>query len=177
MEIFCTRIPPSKNNFRAKVPRQPELPSRVVGDGFALSKVGIPMGDLEMGRKPIWNEDVTSTLEEQFRNDDNLDKDAELSIELSIVSPELSRITLTETTEGRSILHSRRSSWARRSGSLDISPEIGSSSSPVPKESEIFQLFHQQPTAVSPELVAMASRIGDTNQIMLGERLTKENHQ
>ncbi|KAL3512555.1 hypothetical protein ACH5RR_025272 [Cinchona calisaya] len=174
MEVFCTSIPPSKNKFRAKVPREPELPPRVVGDGFAVSKVGKPTGDLEMGRKPIWNEDLSNSFEGQYSNDDNLDKDAELSI----VSPELSRITLTETTEGRSILHSRRSSWARRSGSLDIPPEVGSSSSPVPKEPEIFQLFHQQPqTAASPEVVAMASRIGDSSGITLGERFTAENQQ
>lgn len=183
MEVFCTRIPPSKFKFRAMVQREPELPPRVVDDGFAVSKAGKPLGDLEMGRKPVWGEDATNAneFERQYGHDDGLGK----SGELPIVSPELSRITLTESTEGRSILHSRRSSWARRSGSLDMPAEVGSSSLPVPKELENFQLSHQQPpAAVSPEIVAMASRIGDSNHIedsnhitTLAERLTVENQQ
>lgn len=156
--------------------REPELPPRVVGDGFAVSNVMKPLGDLEMGRKPVWDEDATATndFERQYRSDDAMDKDGDLPI----VSPELSRITLSECTEGRSILHSRRSSWARKSGSLEMPPEAGSSSSPVPKELEPFQLLLQQPpAAASPEVVTVASRIGDTNHITLGERLTAESQQ
>ncbi|KAL0344166.1 UNVERIFIED_CONTAM: putative protein S-acyltransferase 7 [Sesamum angustifolium] len=33
-EIFCGPTPPSKNNFRAKVPREPALPGRSVAGGF-----------------------------------------------------------------------------------------------------------------------------------------------
>ncbi|XP_027126505.2 probable protein S-acyltransferase 7 [Coffea arabica] len=172
MEVFCTRIPPSKFKFRAKVQREPELPPRVVGDGFSVSKVGKPLGNLEMGRKPVWDEGTTNAneFERQYGHDDGLDK----SGELPIVSPELSRITLTESTEGRSILHSRRSSWARTSGSLDMPAEVGS----MPKELDNFQLSDQQPpAAASPEIVAMASRMGDSNHIPLGERFTVENQQ
>ena len=118
MEVFCTRIPPSKFKFRAKVQREPELPPRVVGDGFSVSKVGKPLGNLEMGRKPVWDEGTTNAneFERQYGHDDGLDK----SGELPIVFSELRRITLTENTVLWSILHSRRSSWLRTSGCLDL---------------------------------------------------------
>lgn len=68
-EVFCTSIPPSKNNFRAKVLKADS--------------------DIEMGRKPIWDE----------TNDGGVGKDA-------------------------GSLHPRRSSWGRKSGSWDLSPEV-----------------------------------------------------
>lgn len=176
MEVFCTSIPPSKNKFRAKVLREPELAPPQFSDDFSVSKVGKPTGDLEMGRKHIWDGDAstTSDCEQEYSNNDSQEKDGELSI----VSPELSRITLTEGTEGRSILlHTRRSSWTK-GGSFDMTPELGSSSAPVSKEPEISQSYHQHSHSItSPEVVSMASRVGDSDQFTFGDRLKAENRQ
>ncbi|KAF2312821.1 hypothetical protein GH714_040536 [Hevea brasiliensis] len=89
MEIFCSSIPPSKNNFRAKVCKEPRM--RVVDD-----------------------------YDRAIRNDDNLDEDGGLTD----VSPDLSRILPPQGLEGRSVLHSRRSSMGRKSGSWEISPDV-----------------------------------------------------
>ncbi|XP_009768845.1 probable protein S-acyltransferase 7 [Nicotiana sylvestris] len=132
LEIFCTSIPPSKNNFRAKVAREPGIAPREVGGGFVSPNLEKTMSDLERGRKPAWHEPATggNEFEGQPRNDNQLDKDEELSV----ISSELSGATLAD---GRSILHPRRSSWGRRSGTLEIPPDV----------------------------VAMASEIGDSNRI------------
>ncbi|CAI9113141.1 OLC1v1013687C1 [Oldenlandia corymbosa var. corymbosa] len=173
MEVFCTRVPPSKNKFRAKVLRDPEVPAQAFSDDFSVSKLRKPMGDIEMGRKPVWDGDASaiSDFEREYSNSDSQEKDAELPI----VSPELSRITLTDGAEGRSILHSRRSSWAKNR-SLDMAPEPGSSSSQVPKEPAIFQQWHHNLDSIaSPEIVSMASRFGELDQSSLGDRFKEEN--
>lgn len=55
-EVFWDAIPPSKNNFRAFVEREPELPTRVTGGNYVNSDVEKIPSDIEMGdRKPIWN--------------------------------------------------------------------------------------------------------------------------
>lgn len=115
-QIFCISIPPSKHNFRAMVEREPVIPPRVVGSNFASPNIGKPMGDdnTVMGRKPIWDED-----EEQLSNDDGPQ-----DVEFAEVSPNLSGAVHAEEREGRGILHPRRSSWGRRSGSWDMPPEV-----------------------------------------------------
>ena len=55
-EIFCTSISPSKNNFRAKVPREPGLPARSGCVGFVSPNTGKAMEDIEMGRKAVWGD-------------------------------------------------------------------------------------------------------------------------
>lgn len=138
LEIFCTSIPPSKNNFRAKVAREPGIPPREVGGGFVSPNLEKTMSDLERGRKPSWHEQGTGAneFEGQTRHDNQLDKDEELS-----------GATLPD---GRSILHPRRSSWGRRSGTLEIPPDV----------------------------VAMASEIGDSNRITVSSgAFSAENQQ
>ncbi|KAK8290471.1 hypothetical protein V6Z11_D07G261400 [Gossypium hirsutum] len=51
---ICSSIPLSKNNFRAKVPREPVLPTRP-GD-FMSPIMGDVVGDIEMGRKGVWGQ-------------------------------------------------------------------------------------------------------------------------
>ncbi|KAI3417950.1 S-acyltransferase [Psidium guajava] len=120
-EIFFTSIALSKNNFRAKVPREPVLPTRSVGGGFMSPNMGKPAEDIEMGRKAVWG-DMNSGLdlgEGQLNSTDRLNiKDGELGE----MSPEI-RANAEDTGE-RVGIHPRRSSWGRKSGSWDMSPEI-----------------------------------------------------
>lgn len=118
------------------MPKEPDIPPRVVGGGFPGPDMGKATADIEMGRKPV--SDDTAFGEGElgwFSNDDGLDKDG--GFENASPVPDLSRSLPTEGTELRSTLHPRRSSWGRRSGSWDISPEV----------------------------VAMASQLGNSNQI------------
>lgn len=125
-EIFFTSIPPSKNNFRAKVPKEPEIPARKVGGGYVSPNLGKAMGDIEMGRKPVWNRisEEGDQHDGQLSSDDvGEDKDG-VFVD---VSSDLSRSLPVEdnTEERRGAFHSRRSSWARKSGSWgNISPEV-----------------------------------------------------
>ncbi|KAJ6339514.1 hypothetical protein OIU77_007468 [Salix suchowensis] len=120
-EIFCSSIPPSKNSFRAKVPKEPAIPPRTVASSFVSSSVEKSAGDIEMGRKPVWDEDSGDDhYNGTARNDGNLHEDRGLTD----VAPDLSRILPPQGMEGRSVMHSRRSSLGRKSGSWDISPDV-----------------------------------------------------
>ncbi|GKV36366.1 hypothetical protein SLEP1_g44507 [Rubroshorea leprosula] len=121
MEIFCTGIPPSKNNFRAKVPKEPMVPPRTISAFFSPNR-GKIVGDIEMGRKPIWLEagGGASDYEGQL-SDDGMGKDDGLVD----VSPDLSRILPPEGTEGRGVLlQTKQYSRGRTSERWGISPEI-----------------------------------------------------
>ena len=119
-EIFCTTIPLSKNNFRAKVPREPALPTRTVGRGFMSPSMGKAVEDIEMGRKTVWGDMGTGIdpCEGQFNGERVTIKDGELGE----LSPEM-RTTVDDTSD-RPGLHPRRSSWGRKSGSWEMSPEV-----------------------------------------------------
>lgn len=123
-EIFCTSISPSKNNFRARVPREPILPPRMVGGGFISPNMGKAVGDIEAGRKQAWEESGTGVgdYDGQLSNDEGLEnKDGGYGDG----SPDLSRTLPAENMEGgRVVMHPRRSSWGRKSGSWEISPEV-----------------------------------------------------
>ncbi|GMI75698.1 hypothetical protein like AT3G26935 [Hibiscus trionum] len=122
MEIFCTSIPPSKTSFRAKIPKEPAILPRTVNGGFISPNKGKAIGDIEMGRKPVWDEALgeISDYEEQ-RSGNSFYKDGLLSD----ASPDLSRILPPENMEGRGVMHHpRRSSWGRNSERWEISPEI-----------------------------------------------------
>ncbi|XP_047342018.1 probable protein S-acyltransferase 7 [Impatiens glandulifera] len=68
-EVFCTSIPESKNKFRRKVMREPEIRTGSMSGSFSGSYVRKAFGgDLEMGSKPVWD-DATS-------NDDDLERHA-----------------------------------------------------------------------------------------------------
>ncbi|KAH8492802.1 hypothetical protein Peur_072610 [Populus x canadensis] len=124
MEIFCSSIHRSKNNFRAKVPKENTIPPRMVASSFVSSGVGKSAGDVEMGRKPVWDEAAgdADDYDGTIRNDDSLHEDRGLND----VSPDLSRILPPQGMEGRSVMHSRRPSLGRKSGSWDISPDLAS---------------------------------------------------
>lgn len=119
-EIFCTSIPSSKNNFRAKVQREPVLPTRSVGGGFMSPNMGKAVEDIEMGRKTVWGDmGAGADCEGQLNNNDLLNiKDGELGE----ISPD-ARITVEDQGE-RAAMHPRRSSWGRKSGSWEMSPEV-----------------------------------------------------
>ncbi|XWS51469.1 hypothetical protein CRYUN_Cryun12cG0179000 [Craigia yunnanensis] len=122
METFCTSIPPSKTNFRAKIPTEPAISPRTVNGGFISPNKGKAIGDIEMGRKPVWDEALGEIGDYEGQlSGDNMDKDSGLPD----VSPDLSRILPPENTEGRGVMHHpRRSSWGRNSERWEISPEI-----------------------------------------------------
>ncbi|XP_016651390.1 PREDICTED: probable protein S-acyltransferase 7 isoform X2 [Prunus mume] len=120
MEIFCTKIPPSRNNFREKVPKDPPVLPTPIGANFVNPVMGKAMSDIEMGRKPLWNE--ASEELGDYSNDDGVNKDPRSSE--ADASQDLSGTLPTESTERHVTSHPRRSSWGRRSGSLDISPEV-----------------------------------------------------
>nr|CAB3481560.1 unnamed protein product [Digitaria exilis] len=117
LEIFCSAIPPSKNNFRARVTleqglQQTRSQSR---EGFMSPNMGKPIGDLEMGRKPVaWDEprtaadisDLEAGLGGMFEEKEG---------RITHASPDLSRDELpAEFVEGRAGTHSRESSFIRR---------------------------------------------------------------
>ncbi|KAF5198166.1 S-acyltransferase [Thalictrum thalictroides] len=123
-EIFCTSISPSKNKFRARVPREPGLPPRMVGGGFISPNMGKAVGDIETGRKAAtWEEAGTDVgeYERRISHDDGLENKDD---GLGNVSPDLNRSLTAENMEGRAGMHPRRSSWGRKSGSWEISPEV-----------------------------------------------------
>ncbi|KAF7819376.1 putative protein S-acyltransferase 7 [Senna tora] len=149
-EIFCSSIPPSKNNFReivaARAP-EPALPTRSVGGGFMSPSMGKAVDDIEMGRKTVWGDMGAGidNCEGQITNERLTIKDGELSE----LPPEL-RATVDDGGE-RGGLHPRRSSWGRKSGSWEMSPEVlalaarvgepnraggGSSSASLPTENQ-----------------------------------------
>ncbi|KAL5232457.1 hypothetical protein ABZP36_031233 [Zizania latifolia] len=121
LEIFCTRIPPSKNNFRARVTVEQGLQqTRVPSRGFMSPNIGKPVGDLEMSRKPVpWDEPRTAA--------DIRDLEAglgglldEKEGRITHASPDLSRDDLpAELMEGRAGMHSRQSSWVHRTGTSE----------------------------------------------------------
>ncbi|XP_028780267.1 probable protein S-acyltransferase 7 [Neltuma alba] len=131
-EIFCSTIPPSKNDFRAKVMREPVLPTRSAGGGFMSPSMGKAVHDIEMGRKTVWG-DIGAGMdhsEGQLNNERVTIKDGDLSD-----LPAELRTTADEASD-RSGVHPRRSSWGRKSGSWEMSPEV----------------------------LALAARVGDSNR-------------
>ncbi|KAL1314590.1 hypothetical protein HN51_041402 [Arachis hypogaea] len=144
-EIFCTSIPPSKNDFRALVPNEPALPTRSVGGGFMNQNMGKAGEDIEMGRKTVWG-DMGAGIDHSegpLNNERTTVKEGELGD----LSPEI-RTTVDETAD-RAGLHPRRSSWGRKSGSWEMSPEV----------------------------LALAARVGEPNRVGGGSSssLTNEN--
>ena len=55
MEIFCTSVPPSKTNFRAKILKELAISIRTTSKGFISQNKGKAIDDIEMKRKPVWN--------------------------------------------------------------------------------------------------------------------------
>ncbi|XP_044501134.1 probable protein S-acyltransferase 7 [Mangifera indica] len=118
-EIFFSSIPLSKNNFRAKVPRETGLPVRPGDGGFMSPNMGKGVDEIEMGRKTVWGDigPGADLSEGQLSNDRVNVKDGELA--------ELSPDIRTTVEEGDCAgIHPRRSSLGRKSGSWNMSPEV-----------------------------------------------------
>ncbi|KAK4477300.1 hypothetical protein RD792_016515 [Penstemon davidsonii] len=111
-EIFYGSTPPSKNNFRAMVPRESSLPARCVAGGFVSPNMGKAVDDIELGRKAVWGDN-----EGQLSDNDGFNaKDSGMTE----MSPEI-RTTVNEGD--RAGIHPRRSSWGRESN-WEMSPEV-----------------------------------------------------
>lgn len=119
-EIFCTSIPPSKNDFRAKIPKEPALPARSVGGGFVSPNMGKAAEDIEMGRKAVWGEVGPLGDHPDGQLSDNDGRNTKDS-SVGGLSPEI-RTTVDEGD--RAGVHPRRSSWGRKSGNWEMSPEV-----------------------------------------------------
>ncbi|TVU04893.1 hypothetical protein EJB05_48037 [Eragrostis curvula] len=127
LEIFCTAIPRSKNNFRARVTVEQGLQqSRVQSRGFMSPNMGKPTGDLEMGRKPVaWDEPRTAADIRDLEAGLGGMFDEKEAGRIAHASPDLSRDGLpSELVEGRAGMHSRHSSWVNRTGTSDSGDRV-----------------------------------------------------
>lgn len=124
VEVFFTSIPPSKNNFRAKVPREPPPLSRPMGPGFVSPSMGKGTDDIEMGRKATWGGEfgpgLDSGEEAQVSDNDGL---IVKNGRLAGASPDV-RANVDEIGDRQTGIHPRRSSWGRQSGNWEMSPEV-----------------------------------------------------
>ncbi|KAG2261424.1 hypothetical protein Bca52824_068503 [Brassica carinata] len=105
-ETFCSAIPPSKNDFRALVHREPPLPPRSVAGGFMSPNMGKANDDIEMGRKAVWADMGPAMSEHGEGKHDNNERLHVKDGELGELSPGV------------------RTTLGRRSGSWDMSPEV-----------------------------------------------------
>ncbi|KAL5227242.1 hypothetical protein ABZP36_015507 [Zizania latifolia] len=117
-EIFFTAIPPSRNNFRARVPQDQGLRPRPT-NGFMSPNMGRAVGDIEMGRKPVaWDEprmaaeigDLGTGLSNMLEDKDGRFRNA---------SPDLSRDALAIgglDDQGSSVMNPGRTSWGVEAG-------------------------------------------------------------
>ncbi|XP_076893077.1 putative protein S-acyltransferase 7 [Bidens hawaiensis] len=116
-EIFCTTIPASKNKFRAYAPKEPGIEGRSVG-GFVSPNMGKAAEEIEMGRKAVWG-DGGAGLDHQLSDNEGLNMK---EVGIGEMSPEIR--TAVDEGDRANILHARRSSWGRKSGSWEMSPEV-----------------------------------------------------
>ncbi|KAM7268277.1 hypothetical protein ACFE04_010443 [Oxalis oulophora] len=115
-DIFFSAVPKSKNDFRAKVQKEPALPARAVGGGgFMSPNMGEGGDDIEGGRKAVWNDDVMGPDDMGLTDERVTVKDGELGE----YSPEI-RSTVDDTGDRVG----RRSSRGRQSGNWEMSPEV-----------------------------------------------------
>lgn len=126
-EVFFTSIPPPKSKFRARVPpdegmKSSSMKSSSFSEGFISPSMGKAARDLGMGVKPMtWGEARTmGDLEAVMSNDAAEDKDSRINN----ASPDPMQRISSEGLEGQALMQPRRSSWGRKSGSWDISPDI-----------------------------------------------------
>lgn len=123
METFFTATPASKNDFRAMVPREAGFPSgRPGGGGFMSPNMGKAVDDIEMGRKTVWG-DLGSGADHLDGGQLSSDRVNVKEGELGDLTSDL-RSTADEVADRGGGVHPRRSSWGRKSGSWDMSPEV-----------------------------------------------------
>ncbi|KAJ0973561.1 hypothetical protein J5N97_021520 [Dioscorea zingiberensis] len=127
-EVFFTSIPPSKSKFRARVAHEEgikssSLKSSSMSEGFISPSMGKASRDPGMGVKLVtWGEAgaITCDLEAGMSNNAPEDKDSRINN----ASPDAIQNISSEGLEGQALMQPRRSSWGRKSGSWDISPDI-----------------------------------------------------
>jgi palmitoyltransferase ZDHHC9/14/18 len=125
-EIFCTAVPPSKNKFRAKVeevtPGQMGIPAPTREAGEAVTSSSGKGPDLELGYKATWpgaEETVAEGAElEMMGGRVSTGSELGMGMEKDGFDPH-------HMEQGRApVIHPRRSSWGRKSGSWEITPDI-----------------------------------------------------
>ncbi|KAJ6844832.1 putative protein S-acyltransferase 7 [Iris pallida] len=126
-EVFFTSIPPSMNDFQARVQKEEGLEGLAAGEaGFMSPNMGKGMGDIEMGRKAVaWDGEVAGMgggdLEAGMRSEMLEDKDGG---GFAGPSPDLDQGFRAEGLDGRGAANPKRSSWGRRSGSWEMPPDV-----------------------------------------------------
>ena len=125
MEVFFTKVPLSKNNFRTRVPQEQGSHAHIAHPGFIGLNIVKSVGDPEEGRKPvIWDEagaGSAADLEAGLNNVLPEGKDGSFS---SYASPDLAGAMQLGGSGGSATLNPRRSSWGRKSGNWEISPDV-----------------------------------------------------
>ncbi|KAI0489399.1 hypothetical protein KFK09_029241 [Dendrobium nobile] len=125
-EIFFTSIPPSKNNFRAKVTLDQGLKPRQSTGGFMSPNMGKGIGDIEMGRKAMaWGEHEAGSaidMETGLSNETIENKDGRLYNS----SMDSDRILPLEVSEDQMATDHqwRHPSWGRSSGNWEMPPQL-----------------------------------------------------
>ncbi|KAI4336361.1 hypothetical protein L6164_014896 [Bauhinia variegata] len=121
-EVFCSSIPSSKNNFRSKIPKEPLGPPGGVVVGSVSPFTRKTTGEVEMRRRPVYDEADEEDGEYKDRSIDGeeLDKDSVLADDMSL---DLNRTLATEGREEQSGSYHRHN-WERSSGKWDITPEV-----------------------------------------------------
>ncbi|KAG9133549.1 hypothetical protein Leryth_016505 [Lithospermum erythrorhizon] len=118
LDTFFTSIPPSKNNFRAKVQKEAELPPVVGEDTFTHRNMGITENNkMDYGSKGMWNGRRESESDGQIKYSIGLSKDADVSSELGWTTH--SEGGLERHKPG----HPRHSSWGM-GGNWAVPPEV-----------------------------------------------------
>ncbi|KAF1865064.1 hypothetical protein Lal_00004438 [Lupinus albus] len=122
-EIFCSIIPPSKNNFRSKVtiPKDPSDSSERKGVESLISLMKKTRGDLEFG-KPDYDEvyEVQNDSIDGFINEDEVGNCSEFSD----ISVDLIKMLHTEGGERLVASFLRDNLWERSSRRLDLGNKI-----------------------------------------------------
>ncbi|OIW17784.1 hypothetical protein TanjilG_06469 [Lupinus angustifolius] len=120
-QVFCTSIPPSKNNFRSMVPI-PKEPSDLSQRGSAhpLTMMRKARRNVELGGRQVYNEtdEEESDYGERFNNEED-SKDSG-----SAVSLDLSRTLHTEGGEGQDSQFLGHPLRERTSRMLNVSPDV-----------------------------------------------------
>jgi palmitoyltransferase ZDHHC9/14/18 len=111
-------IPPSKNNFRSRVPQEQGLRPRAT-NGFVSPNTGRAVGDIEMGRKPVaWDEpSMAAEIGDLGAGLSNLMEDMDGWFRSA--SPDLSCDALAVgglEEQGSSVLNPGRTSWGVEAG-------------------------------------------------------------
>ncbi|CAK9190229.1 unnamed protein product [Sphagnum troendelagicum] len=125
-EIFCSEIAPSKNKFRAKIdevaPGQMGAPAPTMEAGGAVTSSTGKGPDLELGYKATWPgaEEMVAEGGELEMMGGRVSTGSELGIGM-----DKDGFDPHHMDQGRaSVIHPRRSSWGRQSGSWEITPDM-----------------------------------------------------